>query len=296
MRQQHRAARAPAHPGKISAAARGSRPSAPRRQTAATAPRAAGADPDYMLSLERGLAVIRAFGAGRGTLSVAEVAREVGISRAAARRCLHTLSVLGYASGVNGAYELGPSVLTLGYAYLASTPAARVAQPVLERVTERLHESCSLAVLDGDDIVYIARSATQRILSIGLSVASRLPAYCTSMGRVLLAALPGDDLTRYLARLVPARHTPRTIVQKRALRAEIDRVRQQGYAIVDEELELGLRSIAVPVRRAGDRIVAAVNIGVHAARFTPATMERDFLPVLQAAAAEIGRSIGPVMR
>jgi IclR family pca regulon transcriptional regulator len=254
------------------------------------------ADPDYMLSLERGLAVIRSFGTGRGSLSVAEVAREVGISRAAARRCLHTLSVLGYASSANGAYELGPSVLTLGYAYLASTPAARVAQPILERVTDRLHESCSLAVLDGDEIVYIARSAAQRILSIGVTVASRLPAYCTSMGRVLLSALPADDLNRFLVALVPERHTPRTIVHKRALRAEIDRVRERGFAIVDEELELGLRSIAVPVRRAGDRVVAAVNVGVHAARFTPAAMEREILPVLQTAAAEIGRSIGPVMR
>lgn len=249
-----------------------------------------------MLSLERGLAVIRAFESGRGTLTVAEVAREVGISRAAARRCLHTLSVLGYASGVNGSYELGPSVLTLGYAYLASTPAARVAQPILERVTERLHESCSLAVLDGDDIVYIARSATQRILSIGLSVGSRLPAYCTSMGRVLLASSSDEDLARHLARITPERHTPRTIVQKRALRAEIERVRERGYALVDEELELGLRSIAVPVRRADQRVVAAVNVGAHAARVAPAMMEREFLPVLHAAASEIGRSIGPVMR
>jgi len=285
MRQQ--TSRTPARPSKASAPAR-------RRQASRAAAPPRAADPDYMLSLERGLAVIRAFGAGRGTLTVAEVAREVGISRAAARRCLHTLSVLGYASGANGAYELGPSVLTLGYAYLASTPAARVAQPILERVTDRLHESCSLAVLDGDDIVYIARSATRRILSIGLTVGSRLPAYCTSMGRVLLAALPAEDLTGRLARLVPERHTPKTIVQKRPLRAEIERVRERGFAIVDEELELGLRSIAVPVRRAGDRVVAAVNVGVHAARFTPATMERDFLPVLQAAAAEIGRSIGPL--
>jgi IclR family pca regulon transcriptional regulator len=251
------------------------------------------ADPDYMLSLARGLAVIRSFGTGRGTLSVAEVAREVGISRAAARRCLHTLSVLGYASSTNGAYELGPSVLTLGYAYLASTPAARVAQPILERVTDRLHESCSLAGLDGDEIVYIARSAAPRILSIGVTVASRLPAYCTSMGRVLLSALPADALHRLLVALVPERHTPRTIVQKRALRAEIDRVRERGFAIVDEELELGLRSIAVPVRRAGDRVVAAVNVGVHAARFTPAAMEREILPVLQSAAAEIGQSLIP---
>ena len=278
------------------APARRSKAAVRRRAAPRAAARVVAADPDYMLSLERGLAVIRSFGTGRGTRSVAEVAREVGISRAAARRCLHTLSVLGYASSANGAYELGPSVLTLGYAYLASTPAARVAQPILERVTDRLHESCSLAVLDGDDIVYIARSAAQRILSIGLTVASRLPAYCTSMGRVLLAAAPADDLTRFLARLVPERHTPKTIVRKRALRAEIERVRDRGFAIVDEELELGLRSIAVPVRRAGDRVVAAVNVGVHAARFTPAAMEREILPVLQAAAAEIGQSIGPVMR
>jgi IclR family pca regulon transcriptional regulator len=249
-----------------------------------------------MLSLARGLAGIGAFGELRTSLSIADAARLTGLSRAAVRRCLHTLSSLGYAVGTNGTYALTPKILTLGYAYLGSTPVARVAQPVLERVSERLHESSSLAVLDGDDIVYVARAATQRILSIGLSVGSRLPADCTSMGRVLVAFAPDADRQRYLARVKLQRHTPRTIVDKGELRAELDRVRAAGFAMVDQELELGLRSLAVPVRRHDGVVVAAINVGVHAGRVDARTLTRDYLPVLQDAAAEIGLAIGHAFR
>lgn len=248
-------------------------------------------DPDYMLSLARGLSVIRAFADARTPLSVAGVARAAGLSRAAARRCLYTLVQLGYAASADGLFTLTPAVLTLGYAYLGSTSIARVAQPVLERVSETLHESSSLAVLDGDEIVYLARAATRRILSIGLSVGSRLPAACTSLGRVLLAALPPAPRSAVLARVKLVRHTPRTIVDRARLRAALDRVAGQGYAIVDQELELGLRSLAVPVRRTDGQVVAAINVGVHAGRTDAATLERDFLPVLRHAAAEIGEAI-----
>jgi IclR family pca regulon transcriptional regulator len=241
-----------------------------------------------MLSLARGLSVIRAFADGRPHLTVADTARLTGMSRAAARRCLYTLSALGYATSADGAYTLTPAVLALGYTYIGSTSLARVAQPVLERVSEQLHESFSLAVADGDDIVYLARAATRRILSIGLSVGSRLPAACTSMGRVLLAFGPESARAAFLARVKLTRHTAHTIVDKTRLRAELDRVRQQGFAIVDQELEIGLRSLAVPVRRPDGSVVAAINVGVQAGRVESEALERKFLPALREAAGEIG--------
>ena len=256
----------------------------------------APSDPDYMMSLARGLEVIRAFGDGRAELSISDVARETRLSRAAARRCLHTLSVLGYAASAGGKFALTPRVLSLGYAYLGSTPFSRVAQPILERVADTLHESSSLAVLDGQEVVYVARAATRRILSIGLSVGSRLPADCTSMGRVLLAFLDDAERARYLARVKLTRHTSHTIVDKRQLRAELARIQLAGYAIVDQELELGLRSLAVPVRRHDRVVVAAVNVGVHAGRVEPKTLVREYLPVLQEAALEIGQAIGHAIR
>jgi IclR family pca regulon transcriptional regulator len=245
-------------------------------------------DPDYMLSLARGLSVIRAFADGRQQLTVADAAALTGMSRAAARRCLYTLSALGYASSIDGAYTLTPAVLALGYTYIGSASIARVSQPVLERMSEQLHESFSLAVADGDDIVYLARAATRRILSIGLSVGSRLPAACTSMGRVLVAFGPEAARAAFLSRVKLTRHTPHTIVDKGRLRSELERVRQQGYAMVDQELELGLRSLAVPVRRPDGTLLAAINVGVQAGRVEAATLERRFLPALREAAAEIG--------
>jgi IclR family pca regulon transcriptional regulator len=245
-------------------------------------------DPDFMLSLARGLAVIRAFGDGKPQLSIREIALATGVSRAAARRCLHTLMTLGYATGTDGVYELTPATLSLASNYLGATSIARLAQPVLERVSSQLHESTSVAVLDGDDIVYIARAAVRRILSIGLAVGSRLPAPSTSLGRVLIAHLDDAARARVVARAKLIRHTPRTIVDKNDLRAELDRVKTQGYAIVDQELELGLRSMAVPIVGPGRRVVAAMNVGVSAGRADKQTLLREFLPVLQQAAADIG--------
>jgi IclR family transcriptional regulator, pca regulon regulatory protein len=249
------------------------------------------ADPDYMLSLARGLQVIRAFGHDRPVLSIAEVARLTSMSRAAARRCLHTLSVLGYVGGAAGRYALSPRVLALGYAYLGSAPVAQAAQPVLERVAERLHESCSLTVLDGDEIVYVARAATRRILSVGLAVGSRLPAYCTSMGRVLLAFAGDAERSVFLSRVRPLRHTPHTIVDRSELAAVLGRVRSAGYALVDQELEIGLRSIAVPVRRPDQTVVAAMNVGAQATRVECETMTREYLPVLLDAAEQVGLTL-----
>ena len=245
-----------------------------------------------MLSLARGLAVIRAFGEGRARLSIADVARATNVSRAAARRCLYTLGVLGYVASVDGAYELTPAILSLGYAYLGSASVARAAQPILERLSDELHESSSLTVLDGDEIVYVARAATRRILSIRLSVGSRLPVAVTSMGRVLIAFADEGVRARYLARLKLVRHTPHTIMDKAQFRAELDRVRAQGFCIVDQELEVGLRSLSVPVRRADGTVIAAVNVGVHAARADKQGLQREMLPALIKAAREIGATAG----
>jgi IclR family pca regulon transcriptional regulator len=272
------------------------RPPVPKERAAIAPPAppaSTAGDPDFMLSLARGLSVIRAFGDGDSRLSIADVARRANLSRAAARRCLYTLQALGYAGAVEGGYELTPAILALGYAYLTSTPVARVAQPILERVSEDLHESSSLAVLDGDEIVYIARAATKRILSIGLNVGSRLPAACTSMGRVLLANADVGVRARFLARAKLVAHTPRTIVDPTELGAELDRVRAAGYALIDQELELGLRSIAVPVRRRDGVVIAAVNAGVQLARADRQVLVKEFLPVLERAAAEISLALAP---
>ena len=249
-------------------------------------------DPNFMQSLARGLDVVGAFQHARPSLSVSEVAALANISRAAARRCLHTLSVLGYARVQDGAYRLTPKTLSLGYAYLSASPIARVAQPVLEEVSTRLHESCSMTVLDGDEIVYVARAATQRIISVGLSVGSRLPAYCTSMGRVLLAFSSPADLDAYLQRVQPVRQTPHTIVEPAVLRRILQKARTEGYAVVDQELELGLRSIAVPVRQSDGRAVAAINVGAQAARVEVQTMIHTYLPVLREAAEQIALAVG----
>src|SRR3954471_19007077 len=232
----------------------------------AAPPSVISSDPNYMLSLARGLSVIRAFENSESALTVAEVARRSGISRAAARRCLHTLACLEYVVGADGKFELAPKVLTLGYAYLGSARVARVAQPVLERVSERLQESCSMSVMDGNEIVYVARASSRRIVSISLSTGSRLPAYCTSMGRILLAFGGDERLKQYLAAVKLVAHTPHTKTKRADLVEELHRIQAAGYALVDQELEIGLRSVAVPVRRSDSSVVAAINVGVQATR------------------------------
>lgn len=238
-------------------------------------------NPNFVLSLARGLRVIETFEGHTEGQSVADVARQTGFSRAAARRLLMTLEALGYAESVGRVYRLKTRVLQLGFSYLSSTSLPTLAQPILERVTEILHESSSLSVLEGDEIVYLARSAAKRVMSVGLSVGSRLPAYCTSMGRVLLAALPATELSAYLQRVEVKQLTPKTTTSKEQLLQIIERTRVSGFALTDEELEMGLRSIAVPVRNRMNRVVAAMNIGVHASRVPAEEMIARFLPVLQ---------------
>ena len=250
-----------------------------------------GSDPYYMESLARGLSVIRAFGGDRARLSGAEVASITGLSRAAARRCLHTLTVLGYAHTVEGAYELTPAVLALGQCYLGSASLATVAHPVLERVSAELEESSAVAVLDEEEIVFVARAAARRILNVEVAVGSRLPAACTATGRVLVAFAAEPRRAEFVARVKLVRHTAHTITDRRLLRTELDRVRAQGYAIIDQELEIGLRSIAVPIHAYDGGVLAAINVGVQAARVDSRKMQREFLPLLKAAAREIGAAM-----
>jgi IclR family pca regulon transcriptional regulator len=249
-------------------------------------------DPNYVLSLARGLKVIETFEGHTEGQSVADVARQTGLSRAAVRRLLMTLESLGYAECTGRVYRLRTRVLKLGFSYLSSTSLPAIAQPILEQVTEAVHESSSLSVLDGDQIVYLARAAAKRVMSVGLSVGSRLPAYCTSMGRVLLAALPEAELAAYLDRVEMEALTPKTVTDKAMVADIIERVRANGFALSDEELELGLRSIAVPVRTRQNRVVAAMNIGVHAARVSTAEMIDRFLPVLRENANMLAHVLG----
>src|SRR5580704_5264005 len=245
-------------------------------------------DPDFMTSLARGLAVIQAFSQKKRQLTISQVSNKTGFSRAAVRRCLYTLAKLGFAgSDDNRHFFLQPRVLALGHSYISSMPLATAAHPILERFSRMMHESCSIATLDGLDIVYVARANVTRIMAIDLGVGSRLPAFCTSMGRVLLANLPSAELESFLARIQFTRYTNRTIITADKLRPVLRTVLRNGYAIVDQELELGLRSMAVPIQSPSGEVVAAVNVGAHAQRVSNQEMLNNFLPHLRAAAQEL---------
>ncbi|CAN7457327.1 IclR family transcriptional regulator C-terminal domain-containing protein [Pseudomonas solani] len=245
-------------------------------------------DPNFMTSLARGLAVIHAFQERKRHLTIAQISHRTEIPRAAVRRCLHTLMNLGYVTTDGRTYSLLPKVLTLGHAYLSSTPLAVTAQPILDRLSEQLHEACSMATLEGDEILYIARSATpQRLISVDLSVGSRLPAYCTSMGRILLAALDDAALEEYIEHADLQIKTSRTVHTPEGLRASVAEIRTQGWVIIDQELEVGLRSVAVPLKDSAGQVLAALNVGTHAGRVTRQELETRFLPVLLEASKEL---------
>lgn len=251
----------------------------------------ASADPNFMMSLARGLAVLRAFTGHRRRMSVSDIARETGLSRASARRCLYTLVQLGYVSQDQGQYALLPRVLGIGHAYLSSVSISATAQPYLDRARDTLQESCSLGVFDGDELLYLARAETSRIMSIALRAGSRLPAYCTSMGRILLAAMAPAELDAYLARISLQPRTERSITDADALRKVIDDIRSQGYALVDQELEPGLRSVAVPVRNPHGEVVAALNMGTQPQRWSLEQLQQRAVPELHRAAQDIGQSL-----
>jgi IclR family pca regulon transcriptional regulator len=242
---------------------------------------------DFVQSLDRGLAVIRAFGPDRERLSLSEVARATGLTRAAARRFLLTLVKLGYVRNDGREFSLRPRVLELGYAYLSGLALPEVAAPHMEELVAKLHESSSISVLDGHHIVYVVRVPTKRIMTVAISVGTRFPAFATSMGRVLLAALPDDELDRYLAEATLERFTARTVTDPDRLRAIVGEAARQGYAIVDQELEEGLRAVAAPIRGAADVGTAAINVSAHASRVSMAALRSEILPVLLETAAQI---------
>src|SRR3954465_11301501 len=240
---------------------------------------------DYVQSLQRGLSVIRAFDAEHRELGLSEVARATGLTRAAARRFLLTLVALGYMHFDGGRFSLRPRLLGLGFAYLASLSLPEIAEPHMEALVAQINESSSLSVLDDTDIVYVARVPTRRIMSITLAVGTRLPAYATSMGRVLLAALPDAELEERLARVDVRPFTPRTVKSHAELRKVLDQVRRQGYAVTDQELEQGLRSAAVPIHAASGPVVGALNVPVPGGRAGMPGLRRRFLPPAGEAAA-----------
>ena len=244
-----------------------------------------GRAPHFVQSLERGLAVIRAFDEHNVELTLSDVARSTGLTRAAARRFLLTLADLGYVRTDGRWFSLSPRVLELGYAYLSSLSLPEVAEPHMERLVAEVHESSSVSVLDGEDIVYVARVPTSRIMTVSINVGTRFPAYATSMGRVLLAEHP--DLDGYLERVELRALSPRTVTSADTLRAELAKVRRQGWALVDQELEAGLRSVAAPIRDRSGTVVAAMNLSAHASRMTIEAARRTLVPPLLATAARI---------
>ncbi|HXR41547.1 MAG TPA: IclR family transcriptional regulator [Acidothermaceae bacterium] len=246
---------------------------------------------DFVQSLERGLAVIRAFDETRPELTLSDVARATGLTRAAARRFLLTLIDLGYVRSDGRLFALRPRILELGYAYLSSLSLPQVAQPHMEELVARVHESCSVSVLDGTDVVYVARVPTHRIMTVAISVGTRFPAFATSMGRVLLAAQPNDRIEAYLGSGVIQQYTDYTVTDAAKLRGVLAKVRTQGYCLVDQELEKGLRSIAVPIHDADGTVIAAMNVSLHVSGGTAEQIRRDILPQLRATAAEIEQDL-----
>jgi len=242
---------------------------------------------EFVTSLARGLQVVRAFDVDHPVMTLSEVAKRTGLTRAAARRFLHTLRELGYVSSDGRDFRLTPHVLSLGYAYLSSMSIVEIAQPYIEDISKQVSESCSMSVLDGFDIVYVARVPAKRIMSVALSVGTRLPAHNTSMGRVLLASMDEEELDNYFSTTERAPYTQHTVTDEKALRDILAQVRADGYAAVDQELELGVRSVAVPVRARSENTLAALNVSGHAARVSMRDMRRNFLPPLQAAASAI---------
>lgn len=244
-----------------------------------------------MQSLERGLAVIRAFDHEHPELTLSEVAVRTGVTRAVARRFLLTLAELGYVRSDGRFFSLTARVLELGYAYLSSLSLPEVAESHLEALVAEVNESSSVSVLDGHDVVYVARVPVSRIMTVSISVGTRFPAYATSMGRVLLAGAPEPDLENYLSTVALERLTARTVTSVAALRTELAKVRTQGWSLVNQELEEGLRALAAPVRDRTGRVVAAVNVSAHASRTSLEAMRRDLLPPLLKTAARIEADI-----
>lgn len=248
---------------------------------------------DHVTSLTRGLQVIRAFDRSRPRMTLTEVAEHVGLNRAAARRFLLTLVQEGYAE-VDGRYfRLRPRVLDLGFSAVSSLSFAEIAEPTMSRLSAEIGETCLAAILEGDLSVYVARASAQRVVSVDLDVGSTLPAFAMSTGRVLLAGLSDDDLHRWLDEFSPRSYTERTVTSRQRLLADVLEVREKGWSIVDQEYEIGFRSLSVPIRDQGGTVAAALNVCCPSPRVTLQEMQEEFLPAALRAAAEIRRSLLP---
>jgi len=247
---------------------------------------------DFIQSLERGLSVINSFSREHTAQTLSEVAGRTGLTRATARRVLLTLSELGYVQQAGRAFSLTPRVLDLGYSFLSSFRVVELAEAPMERLVAEVKESSSMSVLDGSEIVYVARVPTSRIMTIALALGSRLPAYPTSMGRVLLAGVSDPDLDAYIAGTEFEKLTPYTIIDRVQFREVIEQARVDGYALVDQELEEGVRSIAAPIRNGRGEVIASMNISCHASRVDVARMRDEFRPQLVDTASEISDRVG----
>ncbi|RTL56852.1 MAG: IclR family transcriptional regulator [Rhodocyclaceae bacterium] len=242
-----------------------------------------------MAGLAKGLAIIELFADGRESLTVADAATGTGLSRAAARRCLLTLAECGYLAFDGKFFHPLPRLLRLGFAYLNGDPLPRVAQPILESIRDRTGESISLAVLDGDDVLFIARAIATHLMVTGVAVGGRRPAHAMATGRVLLGGYSAKQLDAYFSRAHIAANTPKTIVDPTRIKAAITQSRLNGYAINDEELELGFRAIAVPVTDIQGRLVAALSVGFSSARSDNQSMIEEYLPLLKDGARTLGQ-------
>jgi IclR family transcriptional regulator, pca regulon regulatory protein len=242
---------------------------------------------DMMGGLAKGLKVIEAFSIDHPRLSISEVSALTGHDRATARRCLLTLAELGYCAYDGKYFTVTPRILRLGTGCLASMPLPRIVQPMLDRLSEDIAQSTSVSILDETEVVYVARAAQKRVMSIALMPGSRLPAYCTSMGRVLLAAMPVDQAREILTQSPLTRRTPRTETSIEALLDILDTVRRDGYATIEQEVELGLRSVAVPVLSARKQVVAALNVGFAATDEPLDAVVARYLPELKQVQAEL---------
>jgi IclR family transcriptional regulator, pca regulon regulatory protein len=255
-----------------------------------------GKSGDFVQSLDRGLAVIRAFGPDRERLSLSDVAKATGLTRAAARRFLLTLVSLGYVRSDGRMFSLRPRVLELGYAYLSGLTLPDIAGPHMEELVARLHESSSISVLDGHQIVYVVRVPTKRIMTVAISVGTRFPAAATSMGRVLLAELSPAELENYLSKVKLDSYTSKTVTDTDRLREIVAEVARQGYAIVDQELEEGLRSVAAPIRGATEVGTAAINVSAHASRVSMTALRGEILPALLETVGQIETDLRALSR
>jgi IclR family transcriptional regulator, pca regulon regulatory protein len=248
-------------------------------------------NPDFVLSLARGLRVIEAFDGRPEGLSIADIARATELSRAAVRRLLITLELLGYIEANGRKYRLRHRVLHLGMSYLSSSSLATISQPAVQKITDDLGESSSVCVLDGDEVLCIAGAVRRGLMSLDVSTGRRLPVHCTAAGRVLLAALNEDQLPTHLERIELKALTAKTIVSREALARDVRRVSEQGFSIIDEELEDGIRAIAVPIVSKDGRVAGSLGVGAIAARVSLEEMHSRFLPVLRDQARAIGQAV-----